>query len=110
MPTPRDPNLTDRFLDFMLMKEPRGLERERLSKARPPLWVRLIFILIIVGLLGSFLFGIFSEYGWLPLPWEPPFWPHSIVFLGLFLAEQFAYREVLRQYGKRAEREGQSAK
>ena len=104
MPTPRDRNLTDRFIDFMLGREPRGSERTLLEAAKPPLWVRFGFALLILGLIGVLVLKLFNDR----LPWQPPFWPDSFLLSGVVFALLFAQREVWRLYGKRAQGEGRA--
>lgn len=109
MPPPRHSNIIDRLLDFLLNKEPRGRERILLEAAQPPFWMRFIFALIFAGLAGGVLIGVFAEYDWLTLPWEPSSWPSLFVFFLLILATRFLDAEIHRQYGKRALREDQAA-
>ncbi|HEY0598519.1 hypothetical protein [Brevundimonas sp.] len=99
MPTPRDPNFTDRLFEFCMGKMSRH-ERALLAAARPPKWVRLIFGLIVSVLTAAFLIAVIRR--WLPSSWAPPFWPAWSLCIFLLIATQFAKREVYRQYGKRA--------
>lgn len=102
MPTPRQPNIIDRIIDLLLVRKPRGHERALLEAARPPLWVRSIFVLIYgTGLCGLVL-SIIHRAGWVHLPWEPTLWPKWFAFFLFCLVTNFVYREVHRQYGKRA--------
>ena len=102
MPTPRQRTIVDRLIDGALGREPRGHERALLEAAQPPLWVRLSFITISVGSLAGLLLSAFDKLRWLGLPWDDAGFPMWLVFFGLIAVTQFTYREVHRQYGKRA--------
>ena len=98
MPTPREPNLTDRLLDLGRGKISRR-ERELLAAAKPPGWVRLVFGIIFGGLTVAFLIALVGKFA--SLPWAPPIWPAwSLIGVSIILV-QFVQREVYRQYGKR---------
>ncbi|RZJ40507.1 MAG: hypothetical protein EON87_17980 [Brevundimonas sp.] len=60
------------------------------------------------GLLGCLFLLAIDGFERVGLPWEPTGQPIWIVFFGLLAATQFTYREVRRQYGKRALHEDQA--
>lgn len=109
MPTPRQPNIIDRIIDLLLVREPKGRERALLEAAQPPLWVRSIFVLIYGAGLCVLILSIIHKAGWVNLPWEPTRWPGLFAIFLFCLATNFVYREVHRQYGKRALREDQAS-
>ena len=109
MPTPRKPNIIDRFLDHGAGNAPRGRERTLLEAGELPLWVQLFNVLILLGLMAGAVMWAFVKYDWLTLPCEPPWWPHPLVFFPFIYGMGFLIREIRRQYGKRAERERQAS-
>lgn len=100
MPTPREPNLTDRLLDYGVGKTPRR-ERALLESARPPGWVRLVFGFVHGTLVLAILIAIGREWGWLPP--VPRFWPVWSLVAILLPVTEFIRREVWRRYAKRAQ-------
>ncbi|WP_332639737.1 hypothetical protein [Brevundimonas sp.] len=101
MSTYPDPNLGERFYEFLRGKSSRR-EAGYLAAARPPHWVRLVFGLILGGLTASLLVAVL--WRWIPSSWAPPVWPAWSLVVVLMVAAQFVKREVYRQYGKRASR------
>jgi len=101
MPTPREPNLTDRLLEFGSGKLSRR-ERALLAEARPPRWVRYVFGFAFGAIILSILIAVARE--WLNLPVGPRVWPTWSVFVVLMPVVEFARREVFRRYGRRAQR------
>jgi len=99
-PSPR-PSITSRVLDFLFGKPGTPEERARAKASRPPKWVRLISMSVLVSVMAAFVYTIVGKYGWLSLPWKPAYWPDSIVFYGLIMATVFAEREIGRRYAKR---------
>ena len=109
MPKARQSNVLDRLIDLLLTRQPKGRERALLEATQPPLWVRLTFQALYLSGVCVLILSVIHREGWLNFPWDPARWPRWYLVFGLLMAGQFAYREIHRQYGKRALREDQAS-